>query len=245
VLRGFDGNDTIRGRAGADILDGGAGNDKLQGGLGADTMDGGTGIDTADYRDKTLAVSVILNGSTAVSVKVAGVVEDTIKNFENLQGGSGNDKLIGDGSANALFGNGGNDIVKGGGGNDQLFGGAGADLLTGGGGADKLDGGADNDTFIFTALADSGITAGTRDQINHFAAGDKIDVHLIDAIAGGGDDAFVLDAGGAFSAGEIRQTLTSNGHLLLEFNVDGDAAAEASILLLNHSTLLTTGDFVF
>ena len=58
---------------------------------------------------------------------VGGVAEDTIRNIENVIGGSGNDTLTGDGLANALFGNGGNDILKGGGGNDVLDGGTGID----------------------------------------------------------------------------------------------------------------------
>ena len=54
--------------------------------------------------DKTAAVSVTLNGATNAIVTVGGVAEDTIRNIENVQGGSGNDTLIGDGLANKLCG---------------------------------------------------------------------------------------------------------------------------------------------
>ena len=66
-----------------------------------------------------------LNGATNAIVTVGGVAEDTIRNIENVQGGSGNDVLIGDGLANELCGLGGNDILRGGAGNDVLDGGTG------------------------------------------------------------------------------------------------------------------------
>ena len=88
-----------------------------------------------------------------------------------------------------------------------------------------------------------GVGAAKADQITDFAAGDKIDVAAIDAIAGGGFNAFKLDAGGAFSAGEIRQTV-SGGNLLLDFNVDGDATAEMSVVLIGQTAPLSVGDFV-
>ena len=68
-----------------------------------------------------------LNGATNAIVKVGGVAEDTIRNIENVQGGSGNDALVGDGLANSLFGLGGNDILNGKAGKDVLAGGLGND----------------------------------------------------------------------------------------------------------------------
>jgi serralysin len=58
-------------------------------------------------------------------VKVNGVVEDTVRNVERVQGGSGHDAFYGDALANELRGLGGNDYLRGGGGNDVLDGGAG------------------------------------------------------------------------------------------------------------------------
>ena len=69
---------------------------------GNDVLDGGAGIDTADYSDKTASVAVTLNGATDATVKVGGVAEDTIRNIENVIGGSGNDTLTGDGLVNNL-----------------------------------------------------------------------------------------------------------------------------------------------
>ena len=117
-VRGGSGNDTLTGDSGNNVLRGGGGNDVLDGGAGA--------ADWADYIDKAASVSVTLNGATNAVVTVGGVAEDTIRNIENLQGGSGNDVLMGDGLANELRGLGGDDILRGGGGNDVLDGGAGA-----------------------------------------------------------------------------------------------------------------------
>ena len=70
-----------------------------------------------------------------------------------------------------------------------------------------------------------------------------MDVSKIDAILGGADNAFKLDAGGAFTAGEIHQSL-SGGNLALDFNVDGDATAEMSVVLVGQTTFLSGGDFI-
>ena len=108
----------------------------LRGGVGKDTLDGGAGADTADYSDKSVAVVATLNGVIAVSVKLGGVAEDSIKNIENLSGGSASDNLTGDTLANTLVGNAGNDMLNGLGGNDILRGDSGNDTLTGGTGQD-------------------------------------------------------------------------------------------------------------
>jgi Ca2+-binding RTX toxin-like protein len=126
-VAGGAGNDQLGGDGLANVLKGGAGDDVLRGGAGNDALDGETGIDTADYSDKAGAVSVTLAGAADASVSVAGSVEDTIRNVENVTGGSGNDQLVGDGLANILRGGGGNDVLKGAAGNDLLDGEAGVD----------------------------------------------------------------------------------------------------------------------
>ena len=99
----------------------------IRGGAGADILDGGGGVDTADYRDKTLAVVVTLGGAAGSAVRVGSATEDTIRNFENVLGGSAGDTLTGDDLANFLGGNDGADFLAGGLGNDVLDGGAGID----------------------------------------------------------------------------------------------------------------------
>lgn len=139
IIAGAQGNDTLHGGGLADRIDGGSENDLVGGGGGNDTMDGGTGSDTVDYTDKSAGIAVTLNGSTTTTVQVGGVNEDSIKNFENVLGGAGSDKITGDGAANTLIGNGGNDSLVGGSGNDVLKGGSGHDVLDGGSGIDWAD----------------------------------------------------------------------------------------------------------
>ncbi|MFY9290180.1 MAG: Ig-like domain repeat protein [Methylorubrum rhodinum] len=153
--------ENVIGGAGADVLTGDGLSNVFRGGLGRDRLDGGAGVDTADYSDKTASVSVTLNGTTAVSVVVGGVAEDTLRNVENVTGGAGNDTLLGDGLGNVLIGAGGSDILQGGLGRDRLDGGAGLDLayyddktagiavtLRGGAAASVLVGGIAEDTIL-------------------------------------------------------------------------------------------------
>lgn len=132
----LSGADTLNGTPLADVLSGYAGNDILKGAGGKDVLDGGTGIDTALYTDKTGAVVVTLNGATNATVSIAGVAEDTIRNIENVTGGSAGDTLNGDGLGNTLNGGAGNDTLRGFAGNDVLIGGLGKDVLDGGVGLD-------------------------------------------------------------------------------------------------------------
>ena len=90
-------------------------------------LDGGSGFDTADFSDKAGAVVATLNGATAARVSIGGIAEDSLKNIENLTGGSAADKLTGDGLANTLIGNAGNDTLNGTGGADRMLGGSGND----------------------------------------------------------------------------------------------------------------------
>ncbi len=163
--------------------------------------------------------------------------------FIIVNGNVDGDTLIGSSQNDVLNGGGGDDRLNGNNGHDQLTGGNGIDQLRGGRGMDELNGGLGNDVFVYKALNESGTSAGTRDQITGFASGDRINVHAIDAKAGGANNDFVLDTNNSFSEGEIRQSV-HNGNLRLDFNADADAQAEMSIVLLNHTALLTNRDFV-
>jgi serralysin len=176
------------------------------------------------------------NVSISTPVKVDGEVVNLI---ENAIGGSGRDTINANNGANTLDGRDGNDILKGLGGNDNLIGGdgadnlvaaQGADTLTGGLGADKLNGAQGNDTFVFTALADS--VVGAEDTILHGVTRlDTIDLSAIDAERGPGNQAFHL-AGDAFThhKGELIRFYDS-GHDLtyIQGDWDGDGDADISI----------------
>ena len=130
-LGGNAGNDTLVGGLGDDTLSGDAGNDTLSGGVGNDRLDGGDGIsDVADYTYATSGVTVTLAASGSTQVTVSATDVDTLFNVEGVTGGSGNDALSGNASANVLSGGLGDDTLFGGGaGADTLFGGAGNDLI--------------------------------------------------------------------------------------------------------------------
>lgn len=234
-LRGGQGQDTLFGGRGEDSLDGGAGDDALNGGAGADALSGGAGTDRASY---ATAVTVALDGSLVATGEAAG---DVLAGVEGLAGSPLDDRLRGDGGANVLVGNAGADRLEGQGGDDVLYGGAGDDALTGGGGRDVLGDATGLDRFVFLDLADSAASA-ARDRVIGFGAGDRVVLTAIDAVAGGADGAFALDAGGAFSAGEIRQRVTASG-LLLEMNVDADATPEMSLFLAGLAAPLTAAAF--
>ena len=179
TLTGNAGNDTLTGNAGHDTLTGGSGNDSLIGGLDDDTYVFGTattaeadtvteaanaGTDTLSF--STLTTEVILNlGTTAVQTVHANrtLKLNSASVFENIVGGSGNDKLSGNSLANTLTGNDGN---------DTLTGNAGHDTLTGGSGNDSLVGGLGDDTYVFgtatTAEADT-VTEGAKAGTDTFS----------------------------------------------------------------------------
>jgi Ca2+-binding RTX toxin-like protein len=159
----------------------------LTGGLGKDSLDGGAGVDLADYSDKTTSVAVTLNGSANAAVTVGGVVEDTIRNIENLRGGSANDVLTGDGLANALFGGGANDALNGGAGNDVLDGGDGFDVLTGGLGNDVLDGGSGFDTAIYSdkTISVHVVLNGSANGTVMVGTGEEDTIRNIENVSGG------------------------------------------------------------
>ena len=153
VIAGTEFDDVIFGLAGDDTLSGGGGNDYLAGGLGRDVLDGGAGADTADFSDKSAAMVATLRGALAAVVSVGGQTEDTLRNIENLTGGSANDTFIGDVENNEL---------SGGAGDDTLSGAAGDDYLEGGAGRDVLEGGLGNDTAVFAFQFGAQAPAGVR-----------------------------------------------------------------------------------
>lgn len=119
-LDGMQANDLLQGLAGHDTLQGGSGNDSLIGGAGNDLLLGSDGIDTASWAGLTTAVQVDLS---LQGPQDSGAGLDTLLSLENLIGGSGHDRLLGDDVANRLDGGEGDDTLDGGGGNDTLVGG--------------------------------------------------------------------------------------------------------------------------
>ena len=146
------GNDTYTGGSNRDQVSdhAGADNYSLNGGDdtfdaahsnldGNDTVNGGAGADHYDASDATSSVFINLDtvehteGPETIEANTAygddlsddatGAVVDKITNFENADGGLGEDVIYGSAGANRLFGNAGDDHLFGFGGNDTLFGG--------------------------------------------------------------------------------------------------------------------------
>lgn len=201
---------------------------------GSDSIVGGDNGNIIDLREASLETAKGGGGWISYGEGIHGGF--TIANgvvIENATGGNGVDLLRGNGSANLLSGEAGA---------DRLFGLDGDDTLQGGGGRDLLNGGLGADTFAFLLLSDS-VAGENRDAILDFVRGtDRIDVSAIDAIAGGADDAFVLDTDSTFAVGEIRQSVVGS-KLILQFNTEGDETPEMSIEV-NGTVNLTTGDFI-
>lgn len=90
----------------------------------------------------------VISGDEGNDVLVAGGGGPDLPVPNFLNGGSGDDLLIGDSWADDLIGEDGNDRLFGGGGPDALYGDAGSDILYGGDGADGLSGGDGNDQMF-------------------------------------------------------------------------------------------------
>jgi Ca2+-binding RTX toxin-like protein len=206
------------------------------GSAGADTLDGGAGVDTALYTDKTAAVSVTLSGSTNATVLVGGVAEDTIRNVENVTGGSGNDILTGDSSANMLIG---------GVGNDKLSGGGGQDVLVGGNGNDTLDGGAGADTALYTdktAAVSVTLNGSTNATVSVGGVAEDTIRNVENVTAGSGNDVLTGDgSANTLNGGAGNDTL--NGRAGIDI-LTGDFGADTfvfntSLNALNNVDVIT------
>jgi Ca2+-binding RTX toxin-like protein len=106
---GGDGDDWIDAGTGNDAVWGDAGSDTVRGGAGDDTLMGGDGLDVLDYSDQTNSVVVNLSTSLYRGVAAGQATDgqggvDIVGGFELLQGGAGNDYLVGISKAYAYIG---------------------------------------------------------------------------------------------------------------------------------------------
>ncbi len=239
ALTGTDDDNNLVGATAHDSLYGLAGNDTLDGGAGADSLLGGPGNDT--YIIDNIGDTVTEQpgeGSDLINSSISYTLSSNVENLTLI--GTTAINGIGNTLNNALTGNAATNILNAGRGNDTLLGGLGKDTLTGG---------PDADRFKFNAVAETGITAITRDIIVDFnrSQGDKIDLSAIDAnTAVLGNNAFsAITVGGSFSG-----VFTTPGKLYFDQaahvvygNNDADSAADFAIQLNGVSNLAAT-DFV-
>jgi Ca2+-binding RTX toxin-like protein len=176
TIIGSAGNDTIIGNFGNDSLDGGAGDDTFLIGLssGVDIFAGGSGNDriAASAANAVIAFSQIsgietIDGAGLANVRIGGSAASDLMDFSAIaltgisaiDGGNGNDTIIGTAGADSVIGGSGQDSLLGAGGNDTLDGGIGNDWLDGGSGTNSLIGGDGNDTFIARSSSDKVVEA--------------------------------------------------------------------------------------
>ncbi len=113
----------------------------LEGTTFSGTVEGGAGSDRLDYGAFASGVSVNLSTGAATGFGQA-------LGIENVTGGLGNDRLIGDSHANVLNGGSGDDILLGMAGDDTINGSNGRDIIFGGTGSDLLHGNNGDDLLI-------------------------------------------------------------------------------------------------
>ncbi|HTV68377.1 MAG TPA: calcium-binding protein [Rhizobiaceae bacterium] len=252
-LAGSRFSDRLYANNGVNRLSGGLGNDTLVGRLGADTLDGGAGVDTASYDASFDNVRASLLNPALNTDAAAG---DTYISIENIAGGSFNDTLYGNNSANKIEANKypgatnliDNDKLFGMGGNDTLFGYRGNDVLTGGLGKDTQTGGLGRDIFDFNSIAES-VVGANRDVITDFTrgnnvTGDDIDLSTIDARTTlAGNQNFIWRGAQAFSkvAGQLRFT-DLGATCLVQGDVNGDGKADFEISV--RVATLSAADFI-
>lgn len=149
-IYGGPGDDRIDGGSGRNQIWGGDGNDILSGGIRCDRIWGGNGNDKIVGGPALLANNEAdllwgeggndaINDSMAVlPVPVALRLPGATNSGAYIDGGIGNDTILG----SSL-----DDVAKGGDGNDSVWGLAGNDILYGGKGADRVYGGDGSDTI--------------------------------------------------------------------------------------------------
>ncbi|MCL6417524.1 hypothetical protein MIB92_17825 [Aestuariirhabdus sp. Z084] len=177
IVYGGSGNDILTGEnpgdagnvIGHDVLIGGEDKDEIFGGAGNDVISGDSGDDELSgdkvSGDKNLDGDDIIFGGKG-SDKIwgnggsdhlyGGDDDDYLQGDDNpdddfddyLDGGDGEDTLLGMGGKDTLIGGAGDDKLDGGKGDDVIYGGEGKDIIWGREGSDTLWGGAGEDTYI-------------------------------------------------------------------------------------------------
>ncbi|MDQ5807543.1 MAG: hypothetical protein M3320_02605, partial [Actinomycetota bacterium] len=141
-LLGEEGADRLFDGTGDDFLDGGQGADELEMGWGDDEAHGGSERDVVSWSGRLDPIEAVLPDTGTTTGNGADGEDDVLHDdIENLRGGQGADRLVGNERANEIDG-----WLEG----DELLGMAGADTLRDYQGADRFDGGPGDD-FLDTA----------------------------------------------------------------------------------------------
>ncbi len=231
-LFGGSENDTLTGGDGDDQMFGEAGNDRMiwNPGDDSDLMEGGTGIDTAEVNGGNGAevFTVTANGSRVRFDRLdpapfaldIGTTENLVVNMNGgndtfsatgnlasliqitVDGGAGDDTILGSNGADVLLGGDGDDFIDGQQGNDVAFLGAGNDVFQWdpGDGSDTVEGQEDTDSMVFNGsdVAENIDIAANGGRVRFFRNVGSItmdldDVERIDFRALGGADNIVVN----------------------------------------------------
>ncbi|HEY5976644.1 MAG TPA: calcium-binding protein [Solirubrobacterales bacterium] len=221
-VSGNTGNDQVDGGPGdGDKADGGPGDDDVGGGSGDfDTVLGGIGNDSIDGGPGSHDIASYENAGGAIDADlVTGVVEgaeqETLAGIEDVLGGAGDDTLAAsDTDTSRLDGGPGDDLLLGVTPDDQAFGGPGSDECVGEFAVEDSCGvseaGGGTEVVAYEGITDSSsvaITGGDQDDdvtvaveggslTVSSASGDSVPVGGADTIVadlGGGDDRLLLD----------------------------------------------------
>jgi microcystin-dependent protein len=262
TLAGLDGNDSITAAGGNDFVAGGDGNDTLVGGTGVQILSGDAGMDTIVFNfddwyvnggagldtgvlDSTNGYLIDMNlfsferfvgGSGSDQIQTSG------SHFMEVDGGAGNDVILGTSQGDLLRGGDDSDLIVGYGGNDAIAGENGNDRMDGGAGNDVITGGAGSDAFAFGVFG-----AANYDTITDFVAGvDHIELNpaAFTGLTGGSlllASQFALAGPTAATAQVIFRIASGNG--ILEYDADGTGAGTAeTIAILTGVTSLSASD---
>ena len=174
--------------------------------IGQVTVNSGAGDDTVTVGDLDTVCrsSLVIQGDAGNDVLTALNAKTGLIRLR-MEGGDGNDILLGGLGGDTLVGGAGTDRLKGGDGNDQLEGGTGADSINGENGNDTLLGGDTNDTLAGDGADTLGGDAGDdslrgglgNDVLNGGAGNDTARGGDGDDTANGGDgnDSLLGDTG--------------------------------------------------
>lgn len=264
LLFGGAGNDTLTGGSGDDQAFGQAGDDRMiwNPGDGSDINEGGAGNDTVEVNggNGAEAFTVTANGSrvrfdrtnpapffidigTSENLFLnANGGDDTFSATGNLasliqitvDGGTGNDTLLGSNGADRLVGGDGNDFIDGNQGNDSVFLGAGDDTFQWdpGDGSDTVEGQDGLDTMIFNGSNTNEridlLANGSRLRLLRDVGGVTMDVNGVETVnvvpLGGADTLTVNDLSGTGVTGVNLDLASTPG------SGTGDAQADTVIV---------------
>ena len=164
------------------------------------------GVDTGHTLSDTFGLLVDGNGGNDL-IDIAQLNTSFFSQQPNLDGGDGNDTLVGSAAGDILTGGPGNDVMTGNAGNDLLDGGNDNDTLTGNLGNDLFIGGTGTDRIREVANVNVTITATTMTGLGTDQIGGMEEVQLTGGTANNRFDATAAAADLLFDGGAGNDSL--------------------------------------